>query len=400
MPVTSPYMGALLLAALMTQTASFRLLGGPPTFLAAAAIVAYVLLRQAPIRYRSSPVTTFMFWSTVAAALFFAHGLLGGERYLWTLSARLFFVGVFFLALQGAFEDSDPKAVLRLFASVLFWLCVVNAAVFVVFVATGLPPLFTRVLGELHPRTYQHYILTATEDGLRFISFFDEPSDLAWLGCTAMFILVAQGERRRAAILAVCLLVSLSASLPFVYGMLLVYAGGPWLLVVLGVVALAALNLDSIFAYAASTPILDMLAIRYFTDEGRFRLSRSDHFAEFFDEFALIPHSLDERGVDAALNGSLILLLRYGMVYLPMFIWFWMIVATYLWRTWRANRALAFALATFAVSFMAHESALFNCLFWIPFEAIRRIVDSESPALVPAAVPEGAAGAEGREGAT
>jgi hypothetical protein len=52
---------------------------------------------------------------------------------------------------------------------------------------------------------------------------------------------------------------------------------------------------------------------------------------------------------------------------------------------------MAFVLVAFTVSFFAHGSPLFNYLFWIPFEAIRRLVDAESPLV------DGATGSEGPE---
>jgi len=388
-------MGALLLAALVSQTSGFRILDGAVTLLVSGAIVAYVVFRLLPIQYKSGGVSALLYWNTVASVAILSHGILAGERYLWTLAAKMLVVSVFFTALQGAFHRANPNVVLRKYADIILWLCVLNAAVAVVVAATGAPPLFTRPLGEFQPREYQHYILAATEDGLRFISYFGEPSDFAWIGCSAAFVHLALGKPFRAVIVAICIIASFSGSLLFVYGLLLAYLGGAWLLAMLGAVWLAAQNLDGIFDLASATPVLDSMVIRFFSSDGDLHLSRTDQFAAFFRSFSLLPHPLDEEAVLSAPNGSFLLLLRYGLLYLPLFVWFLLILLAYIRRAWAVNKALAFVLVAFLVCLAVRESPLFNLLFWIPFEAIRRLVNGESPMAVRSTVVEGIAASEG-----
>lgn len=366
---------ALLLAALICETQGFRLMGIVSSMLLFSLITAAVL---AVADYSSLSFDAAM-GIVVSNAVFCIYvlvsSILTGNRPLTAVGLRMIAVALYFFAVQISVRSSATDTVLRSFANIMFWFVCLNAAIAIVVWTTGLPPLFQRQAGDLQVRIYHHYLFTTSEENnLRFISFFDEPSDTVWLATAALFLQLYLGARRRAAIMAASLVVTISGSLVFAY-LLMAICVAPFLSTacILSAGYFACRYLRSIYAVMFSVPALSLLALRFFGQSGSLELSRTSQFQGFISAFHFFPSPISGADLFSAPNGSFVLLLRYGIFYVPLFGFTLALLMTYAYRGFTRSKYLGCFYTCFLVLFFVRESPLFSPLFWVTSAAVLQL---------------------------
>ncbi len=366
----------LLVGALAAQTQGFRALGPELGLLIELSVAVAVFVKLQVRDIRTGPAFFLVAANGIFCVLALSHSLISGDRYITAMCIKQLVCALFFLAAHHVTSSADDaKLAIRRFADLFFWLLICNLVVALLVWTINLPPLFTRGLGQIQPRVYSNYIIAASEDNFRFISFFDEPSDFVWLSTSAVILQLYLRRKGRALFMSVAMAASVSGSLPVAYIVLISAVSSWWVFPALaGTAYYLSTKVDQIFELTQRTAGLDRLASRYFTPEGAVAVSRSDQFYDYMAALHFWPTAIVGDDILTPVNGSYLFLLRYGIVYAPIFFATLLLLSWSAFRGFLTHRLLGFFFVCQMLMFISRETPINSPLIWIPWLAVTSLL--------------------------
>ena len=102
-------------------------------------------------------------------------------------------------------------------ANFLYVFNCLNFIGYVLYQIFNIQPFFTILRGEIQPRTYNHFLITAPEELDRFISFFGEPSTFSFLMAISVLVFIKYRQNLKVLLSLIFMSISLSSTLLYIY---------------------------------------------------------------------------------------------------------------------------------------------------------------------------------------
>lgn len=174
---------------------------------------------------KSGNILSLYFLSAfVTSIILIFFGIHDTDRHALQVAYFFILTLIFIYLMDINFTDKkNYENFIKYYAYFILVLASLNIITFIQVVFFHLPASFSITLGNIQPRTFEHFLTGVVGESSRYISFFGEPSDFLWISASGLFVLLKYNFYTSACIVIFSMLISGSGSILPAFFLILLY---------------------------------------------------------------------------------------------------------------------------------------------------------------------------------